>query len=743
MSKTEVKPELLSPAGSVESLKAAVKAGADAVYIGGKNFGARAYAENPDEEELLDAIDYVHLFGRKIYLTVNTLEKEEELEKELGDFLEPYVRRGLDGVIVQDFGAVDYIGRVFPTLPIHASTQMAVTGAEGAALLASRGITRVVPARELTLPEIREIREKTGMEIECFIHGAMCYSYSGMCLMSSMIGGRSGNRGRCAGICRLPFSVRTPDGEAFGRKGGKIYPLNMKDLCALPVLPDLIEAGISSFKIEGRMKKPEYTAGVTEVYRRNIDRYFEDPKRYRTEPEDMKFLELLFSRDGFTNGYYHTRGSADMIALHNKRNSDPNIRGTREVQELYDEIRRKQRQTKLRIPVSGVLKIGAGINTELTLSGGGASVTCSGDPAEAAKSRPLSDERILEQIRKFGDSPFEPGNIRLEHLNENPLFIPVSRLNHLRRKTAAALEDALLISYRRDDIRREAAGVMPVPWKKSRKKRPLFAEVLTEEQLRAVLSRPEADGIILPVSLAYALAEDGSLGRIAAPENESGKHALRIALPYVVRSGDHRKLNRMFEKIESRTEIEGILARSLDGAGFLKSTGRISLAIADGALYTMNSRAIRYLEGFGVQRNTMPYELNARELACRDNASSEMVLYGRTPMMISAGCVCRTMESCGGRERFLYLTDRKGASFPVRCCCDFCCNVIYNSVPTSLIGDFSDAERLNAASYRISFTDETAETVREVLSAYAAARKGKKTELSFAVTHGHFRRGVE
>jgi len=736
MQRTEDKPELLSPAGSIESLHAAVKAGADAIYIGGRDFGARAYAENPDEQELLRAIDFVHFYGKKLYLTVNTLEKEEELEEHLGDFLEPYVRRGLDGVIVQDFGAVDYISRVFPLLPIHASTQMAVTGAAGARLLAKRGLTRIVPARELTLPEIREIREKTGVEVECFIHGAMCYSYSGMCLMSSMIGGRSGNRGRCAGICRLPF-------KADGTGNRRVYPLNMKDLCALPALPDLIRAGISSFKIEGRMKKPEYTAGVTRIYRKNIDRYFEDPDAYRTDPGDLEYLELLFSRDGFTDGYYHSRGSSDMIALDNRRNSDPDIRSSRRVQELYGEIRKELGRDEDRLPVSGLLEIGVGTKTKLTLQSGDRSAVAYGQPAERAVSRPMSDERILAQLGKFGQSPFDPKRLEIRKNGDDPLFIPVGELNRLRRDAADKLQEAIVAPYHRNDIRREAADVRRPEKEENRpSSRPLFVSVSDTGQLHAALKHKHAVcGVILPIVLADRLASDGSLERYGIGTGELLK--LRIALPWIVRSGDYDRIGRMLCRIGSKAKIEGILARSLDGAGLLESVGRIGSAIADGALYTMNNRAIRYIEGFGMNRNTIPLELNFREMLGRDNSASELVIYGRAPMMISAGCVRRTISGCDRKGRTLNLTDRKGASFPVRCDCDFCYNVIYNSLPTSLLQDFDDVRRVGAASFRISFTMETEETADQVLTAFENARSGKRPELSFPVTHGHFRRGVQ
>ena len=256
--------ELLAPAGSYEALEAAFSAGADAVYIGGSQFGARAYADNLDEEKMCRAIDLAHLQGKKLYLTVNTLLKDSEIEEQLFRYLLPYYREGLDGVIVQDFGVLELIREAFPLLPIHASTQMAVTGASGARVLEELGVKRVVTARELSLAEISDIRKQTNIEIESFVHGALCYCYSGQCLMSSLIGGRSGNRGRCAQPCRLPYEVFEKGKRLNSDKTA--YPLNTKDMCTLELLPEIIRAGVTSLKIEGRMKKPEYTAGVVSVY---------------------------------------------------------------------------------------------------------------------------------------------------------------------------------------------------------------------------------------------------------------------------------------------------------------------------------------------------------------------------------------------------------------------------------------------------------------------------------------------
>ena len=313
--------EILAPAGSMECLKAAIAAGADAVYTGGALFGARAYAHNLTEEELLEAIDYVHLHGRRLYLTVNTLIKDREMEKQMYDYLLPYYRQGLDAVIVQDIGLFRFIRKHFPDLPIHASTQMTLTGVDGAKFLEKEGAQRIVTSRELSMAEVKKIADETELEIESFVHGALCYCYSGQCMFSSFIGGRSGNRGQCAQPCRLLY--RTPEAKR------PQYLLSLKDICTLELIPEMIESGIYSFKIEGRMKKPEYAAAVAFQYRKYTDLYLkyyeecpaeEDPaayamKKYRVREEDRQMLLDLYNRGGFHTGYYHTQNGREMISL--------------------------------------------------------------------------------------------------------------------------------------------------------------------------------------------------------------------------------------------------------------------------------------------------------------------------------------------------------------------------------------------------------------------------------------------
>ena len=450
------KVEILAPAGSYESMVAAVNAGANAVYIGGSRFGARAYADNLDEEAMIRAIDFVHLHNCRIYMTVNTLVKEKELP-ELYGYLKPYYEAGLDAVLVQDLGVFSYIREHFPDLPLHISTQMTVTGKYSAAELKRMGAVRVVPARELSLKEIREIRETTGLEVETFVHGALCYCYSGQCLFSSLIGGRSGNRGRCAQTCRLPFDVEKGD-KVLGGKNEK-YVLSLKDLCTLDLLPEILEAGVCSLKIEGRMKSPRYTAGVVSIYRKYVDMYLAHGRSgYRVDPADRRALLELFDRGGQSEGYYKEHNGRDMVVLKEK----PAFREPD--QELFDHLDRTYVDAVKKEPIRGTALVSEGKPVRLTveytpslepaetMEAGMAvlepiSVACTGDLAETAKNAPMDGDRIRKQLMKTGDSPFFFEE--LEVLVEGKVFLPVQALNRLRREALEELCRAVTERFRR------------------------------------------------------------------------------------------------------------------------------------------------------------------------------------------------------------------------------------------------------------------------------------------------------
>lgn len=409
------KVELLAPVGSFKGLLAVINAGADAVYLASDRFGARAYAENFNEETVLEAIDIAHLFGVKVYLTLNTLVKEKEMNLII-PFLEPMVSHGLDGVIVQDVGVMTLICDAFPQLLIHASTQMSVTGPSACNVLKKYNVSRVVPARELSLDEIKEIKQLSGLEMETFIHGAMCYSYSGMCLFSSILGGRSGNRGRCAQPCRLPYSLDSSKKEQ--------YPLSMKDMCTLAILPELIEAGIDSFKIEGRMKKPVYAAGVTAVYRKYIDMYYQD-RAIRVASSDNDILRSLYIRSEICEGYYHKHNGKDMITL-----SSPSYNGSSE--DLISEIEEKYVNKKPVLPVDCSLKFMVGEPISLSYSKGNVVVKEIGDVVQMANNAPLLKGKLEEQVSKTGDTYFVVHDVKIE-TDENG-FLPIKAINELRRR---------------------------------------------------------------------------------------------------------------------------------------------------------------------------------------------------------------------------------------------------------------------------------------------------------------------
>ena len=452
---TYMRTELLAPAGSLAGLKAVIAAGADAVYVGGTRFGARAYADNPGEEDLLYGIDYAHLRGAKVYMTVNTLLKEEEMDS-LCSYMEPYVRCGLDAVLVQDFGVLVMLREAFPDLPLHASTQMTVTGPEGAALLREYGVTRVVPARELSLRELIRIKEVSGLEVETFVHGALCYCYSGACLMSSMIGGRSGNRGRCAQPCRLLNLLNDKTGfdgstSILERKEARHF-MSPKDLCTIDLLPEMVQAGIDSLKIEGRMKKPEYAAGVVSVYRACLDRAMTDPDHYRVSEEEHRILYDLYNRSGFTDGYFHRRNGPEMMALvkHELTKEETDAR-----QRLYEEMHSRYMDEPYTVPVRARFTVRSGepLKAELSCSGHperGAEIVVQveGPPVQEARKQPLSKERIRENAMKSGGTDFTILSLEID--TDGRSFVPISQINELRRDALDSLRDAVLASFRRE-----------------------------------------------------------------------------------------------------------------------------------------------------------------------------------------------------------------------------------------------------------------------------------------------------
>ena len=744
-----MKSELLAPAGSYQGLQAVIRAGADAVYIGGSLFGARAYADNPDRDEMKEAIDFTHIHGKKIYLTVNTLLKNRELYGQLYDFLAPFYEQGADGVIVQDLGVLAFLKKEFPGLPIHASTQMTVTGPKGAALLGKAGVSRIVPARELSLGEIRRIHEETGIEIECFVHGALCYCYSGMCLFSSMLGGRSGNRGRCAQPCRLPYQA-FEGGKALNDDNSR-YLLSPKDMCTVEILPEILKAGVYSLKIEGRMKRPEYAAGVTSVYRKYLDLYEKDPEHYQVSEEDRQILQDLYQRDGFNQGYYHSHNGRNMMAVVNyKEQGRKKKTSENRNEELFTELKKKYLDTKTQEKIYGNLILYTGSPAILDLEFKDVHVQIQGSLVEEAQKQPLSAERIRRQMEKTGETPFIFED--LEILTDERGFLPMQNLNALRREGLEMLEEAYLKKFYRKlplkpdgDLEEKNDPESPSAWKTDLGR--LYVLVENSDQWKAVLESQAVAGVYVSLSM-IGLKNLKANGKKAAKEAAMAGKEFYLAMPYVLREGRLDGYEDIFRDLGE--DIDGFLVRNLEEVGYFKELGLGEKLVCDYSVYNFNDLAKEFLEDLGVKRTTLPLELNGREIREKNTRNSEMILYGYYPMMVSAQCLKKTCGSCDHRSGKVWLKDRYGQHFLTKCFCDFCYNVIYNSIPTGLVKEAGEILEMGIPVFRLNFTEEGYEQTREMLELFALAygftkptEKKKNPEKLPEFTKGHFRRGVE
>ena len=746
--------ELLAPAGSLKTLKAVIHAGADAVYLGGSMFGARAYANNFNEEELLEAIRFGHIHGRKIILAVNTLLKEYELGQ-LYDYLHPYYEAGLDAVIVQDMGVMEFIKTHFPNLPIHTSTQMTITNVEGARLLKEQGVERVVTAREMSLEEIQRIHDEVGVELESFIHGALCYCYSGQCLFSSIIGGRSGNRGRCAQPCRLSYEVLQGEKSLTGHHATPI--LSLKDMCTLPFLYELADHGVYSFKIEGRMKTPEYAAGVVSIYRKYMDSYL-DGSRIPVEKKDIRALLELGNRGGFTNGYYYHHNDSDMLsgesASHNKSEGV-----------LQDNIRREYVDTELKEKIKGKLILNKECLAKIEVQYGKIKVSYQGDMVLVAQNRPLTKEVVTEKITKTGNTPFVFE--KLEVTMDDDIFMPVNQLNQLRRGALEALEEALLKPYERtlpELVETSSAETDRQTTGNAIKEKQISGQSLSQtsgqqsagsstevrvliedaEQLPAVLKADFVDTVYLDCmlytreNLIRMLSED--IDRVHA----SGKKAFYV-FPFIFR----QQTSLFYEKIMpelKKLPLNGIMVRSLDEIAFIKEWGNENWQmVSDSNLYTYSNEAAEYFYRLGMIQDTIPVELNRKEILRRENSRSEIIIYGRLPLMITAQCIHKNTLGCMHQPKVLNLKDRYSVYFPVKNFCPECYNVIYNSLPVCLFKEDVTVKKIAPAAVRLSFTTETEEETEQILTIYGDIYKngGILGQMPMECTNGHFKRGVE
>ncbi len=801
--------ELLAPAGSFDSAVAAVNAGADAIYMGGRRFSARAFSESAKSEEdmLLRALRHCHLFGVRLYMTLNILFKDTEL-LELYSYLLPYYEAGVDGLIIQDLGVASLVSRLFPGLPLYASTQMTITSLDGVRLLSRLGIRRVILSRELGLDEIRLIRdglleEGLDVELEAFIHGAMCYSYSGACFFSSFLGGRSGNRGRCAGPCRLPYSVELPEirKERIRQtdrkqpvKGQKAFYLSMKDMCTIDMLPALLEAGIRSLKIEGRMKPPVYTAGVVSVYRKYLDMLRKDPEGYRVSEEDKRILAELYDRGGTTH-YLSRHNGRGMIALAEKAFRVPDEKVISDIREKYIEKNKK-------LALDAELLLKKGQRAILRVYGQGKvrpvlAEVVSDQPIEAAEKLPTTREEIERGLLRTGGTVFEFASVSITM--DEGLFVPASLLKRLRREALKACEknytrDGVSLGRSSDQPKPVAINTVPIPM--DMVEIPPYPEperrvsVESEGQLSAAL----LDRKTALIYLDEACFTEDMLGKKIKEIHEAGKKA-GLRLRRISRSDDKgpdwRDLLTDKSPFQGAARPDAVLIRTLDELGqlwniagqepFLNgSSGNLKESMSpelvfDYTVYAFNRESALLLRRLGARSLTFPVELTRRELmnlrrsldserregrtvfpcidsrfeldSDRDQAEAfpgdpdggkealfwELPVYGRFPMMVSANCVLKSCGRCGHGNDTAFLIDRMGKRMPVKTYCRYCYNQIYNADPYCVYDLPEEIKGLSPDSVRYDFSSETKEEARRILSGC----------LPETFTRGHFRHGVE
>lgn len=696
--------ELLAPAGNINIFKAVIEAGADAVYVGGSMFGARAYANNFDEEELLYAIDYAHLKGVKVYLTVNTLLKNDEIEK-LYDYLLPFYERGLDAVLVQDLGALKLIHDRFPDLAIHTSTQMTVTGIDGVRFLKQFGVQRVVMAREVSLAEMKEIHEKCGMEIEAFVHGALCYSYSGQCLFSSMLGGRSGNRGRCAQPCRLPYCV--------GNKKDT-YILSLKDMCGIKDLQKLKESGVYSLKIEGRMKQAGYASGVVAYYRRYIDSMKE------VSDKDYKNIAGLGNRCGFTDKYYFEHNGTDMVTF-----EKPNF-----VSDASDELPQFSK-----IKIQGKLTLKEAEPGALTVSCGGYRFTSYMDPVSHALKAPAERKNVAERISKTGDTPFEFENIDITM--DNDIFVPNGALNKLRREAIEGLQNEILMQYKRT-----ASASYGWKSKKTSEIKPsgdpkVIASVRDGKQLYRLLEYDYISEIYIDSSKYGRRDFVKEFSDDVFCVNNAEKKAY-LVLPVIFRRSTRDYFETISDQLK-KIDFEGFIVRNYEEFFWVKTRFAGKKIVTDHNMYTYNDMAKSMFFDNGADADTMPLELNQKEINRRNNKGSQMIIYGYYPLMVSAQCVHKNSYKCDRTPQITYLKDRYNKIFPVWNNCSECYNIIYNSCPTVLFNNMQKIKNAGIDALRLDFTFEKPEEIDTVMAAFESNSADGIKEY----TNGHFKRGVE
>ena len=691
--------ELLSPAGGLDSLIAAVQTGADAVYMGFGAFNARRSAKNFTDEEFASAVAYCHLRGVRVFLTLNTLLTDRELEQ-AAESLRKASDMGVDAVLVQDWGLLTLAREIVPDVPLHASTQMSLFTLGGANEAAALGLERVVLARELARDEIREICAGCPAEIEVFAHGALCMCYSGQCEMSAVVGERSGNRGACAQPCRLPYGVNGPC------RGG--HPLSLKDANLSAYLTEMEAMGVACLKLEGRMKRPEYVAVVTGIYRRLLDE-----KRQPTA-EESRQLEQAFSRSGFTDSYWLGKKGPQMFGTRPENAPEPKELFAK-AREMYENGRENRK-----IPINLRLTVRrgepVGLSGACAVRGGAAFAMGTGAVPEEARNRAVTAEELRQRLSKTGGTVFTADRIEIE-LDEG-LTIPASAVNGLRREL---LEE--LAERRKDIPTRRKLPALPLPDAPEGGQAMRFTcSVQKAEQVTAALLAEKPAAVYVPVE---------ELERLD-PELDWGETELCAVLPRIFRTADETPLRQL---LEQHPEASAVAIGNLGHLPIVRGLNRTLRG--DFGLNIFNSRALLFWQGQGLASATVSFELRWQQVRdLRKYLPCEAIIYGRLPLMVTENCVTRCSVGCTHGAGSV-LTDRTGAQFPVLC--GYGCRCEIQNSKTLFLADKPEMRRCGLTYGRLRFTTETPEQCVQVLQRYQNGGDWTPEDL----TRGLFYRGVE
>lgn len=673
--------EILAPAGSMESVIAAVRSGADAVYLGTKDFNARRNADNFDFSELKNAVDYCHKHGVKVHLTLNTLISDGELD-DAQEAVRLACEAGVDAIIVQDLGLADIIRRCAPDMPMHASTQMTVQTPAGLKKLKRLGFTRAVLPRELSMEEIRNLCENSPIELECFVHGALCMCVSGQCYFSAVLGSRSGNRGACAQPCRLPF----------GAPYGTGHDLSLKDLSLVDYIREMAEMGVCSFKIEGRMKRPEYVAAAVKACRNSVDGIVDN--------ELKSDLRSVFSRSGFTDGYYKNNLGISMFGTRQKDDVTAAAPVLKKLEKLYE---KEVADTKIDFAFTGIL----GEPISLAAQAGGKNVFVESEThPQPALNKATTEDSVRAQLEKCGGTRFFAGEIDIE-IDEG-VFIPVSEINKLRREAIEKLEGSGDSTVK--DFKNEFVSVKP---HQGGKKRLIcrFADIET-----------------IPENWDY-------IEQVIVPLGEEKKVKKSVRVSVEVPRGIFGSYEKILRQLVEAKEygITEAWAGTLDGIALIQKAGLKANAFFGSNVF--NSRSIKVLEDMGVNKVLLSAELTMSQAqSVGGEVSRGIFAYGRLPLMLVRNCPQKNGKTCKDCKRNGKLVDRKGVEFPIECRMGV--NDILNSVPVYMADRLSEIRNMDFM--LLYFTKENKETCAEVISSYIRSGKAKGE-----FTRGLLYRGVE